>query len=117
MVVPRCGKDRSLTHHLITSTTPLVHNRWGIPEPLPESPVCPIEAIDVVLVPLLAFDRHGHRVGYGQGFYDRFLSACRADTQRIGLSLFAPVDQIVDVSADDVPLNAVVTPAEVHTFG
>ena len=116
IAAPRCGENYSLTHHRITPDTTLAHNRWGIPEPLSESPSYDPTAIDVVLVPLLAFDRHGHRVGYGKGFYDRFLRACRADTQMIGLSLFPPVDQIVDVSADDVPLDAVVTPNKVYSF-
>ncbi len=76
-----------------------------------------MSSIDWVLVPLLAFDRRGHRVGYGKGFYDRFLAGCRSDARKIGLSLFAPVVAIDDIGSQDVALDAVVTPDRVWTFG
>ena len=116
VVVPRCGVGTTLTHHELTPETVLKNNRWGIPEPVDSRP-CPVAEIDLVLVPLLAFDRRGHRVGYGQGFYDRFLRTCRPDTPKVGLSLFPPVELIEDVFAGDVVLDAVVMPGEVLPFG
>ena len=113
VLAPRCDVDNNLTHHLLDSDTLLVNNHWGIPEPSPGSPTYPPEAIDFVLVPLLTFDQRGHRVGYGKGFYDRFLQSCRSDALKVGLSLFPPVDRIADADANDVRLDAVVTPERV----
>jgi 5-formyltetrahydrofolate cyclo-ligase len=67
-------------------------------------------------VPLLAFDKAGHRVGYGKGMYDRFLQQCRPDTHTIGLSLFEPVNMITDIDPRDVPLHTVVTPDTIYHF-
>ncbi|MEO0333516.1 MAG: 5-formyltetrahydrofolate cyclo-ligase, partial [Bacteroidota bacterium] len=85
-----------LTHHLFTSDTKLETNQWGISEPLSTEPTVDVEEIDWVIVPLLAFDRLGYRVGYGKGFYDRFLVECRSDVVKVGLSLEPPVDHITD---------------------
>ena len=113
VLVPRCDTQATrLTHHQLTPGTLLKNNRWGIPEPT-DSPAYPAQAIDLVLVPLLVFDRQGHRVGYGKGFYDRFLQACRPDTLKVGLSLFPPIERIEDVFEGDVPLDAGVMPTGV----
>jgi 5-formyltetrahydrofolate cyclo-ligase len=76
----------------------------------------PATKIDVVFVPLLAFDKKGHRVGYGKGFYDKFLSECKPETIKIGLSFFEPEELISDVFEDDVTLNYCVTPNGVYAF-
>jgi 5-formyltetrahydrofolate cyclo-ligase len=75
----------------------------------------PVKQIDLVLVPMLAFDKSGNRIGYGKGFYDRFLGKCLPDTQKIGLSYFDPVDKI-EVESTDIAMNAVVTPESVWEF-
>ena len=73
--------------------------------------------IDVVFVPLLAFDKLGHRVGYGKGFYDKFLNDdCRKDVIKIGLSLFKPVDKISDIQKHDIVMDYCVTPDKVYIF-
>ena len=106
-----------LTHFIITPETPLIENRWGIPEPEPgRCPAIGSEQVDVVLVPLLLFDRLGHRVGYGKGYYDRFLAECRPDCLKIGLSLFEPVDQIEGVEPTDVQMDACMTFNAVFQF-
>lgn len=107
--------SRTLTHHLITPETTFINNQWGIPEPLAAAPVTET-ALDLVLVPLLAFDGHGHRVGYGHGFYDRFLAACRPDAITVGLAFEEPIPLITDVHAGDVALQFVVTPEKVYRF-
>ncbi len=89
--------------------TKLVQNKWHILEPT-ESELVEIEKIDLVLIPLLCFDRLGFRVGYGKGFYDKFLSECRKDCLKVGLSYFAPVAEISDAQGFDVRLDFCVMP-------
>ena len=106
----------TLRHYHLTPATELVESRWGIAEPVGAPEVLPA-AFDAVLLPLLAFDEQGQRVGYGKGFYDRFLAECRPDALRIGLSLEPPVPQITDVWPGDAPLHACITPERVWWFG
>jgi 5-formyltetrahydrofolate cyclo-ligase len=108
---------REMEHYLLDSETILIHNQWKIPEPDPlTSTKISSETIDVILVPLLAFDLKGFRVGYGGGYYDRFLVQCRPDAVRIGLSYFDPVEKIVDIDRYDVTLHSCVTPDETYHF-
>src|SRR6185369_10787907 len=97
-----------------TPLSELVENRWGIREPIGK--VVPPEDIDLVLVPLLCFDRAGHRVGYGRGFYDRLLASVRTDCLKVGLSYFPPVESIDDAGEYDVRLDACVMPDSVMRF-
>jgi 5-formyltetrahydrofolate cyclo-ligase len=108
-------EDCTLDHFWLKPDTKIQENRWGIPEPVQAEAIA-VEEIDMVLVPLLAFDTQGHRVGYGKGFYDRFLVACRPGTVKIGLSLETAVHQVADVHEGDVVLDYVITPAEVIKF-
>lgn len=101
--------------YLYTKGTILKENKWGIPEPV-EAELFNEQDIDMVLVPLVAFDNEGHRVGYGKGFYDRFLKKCRPDTIKVGMSLEPPVEKITDTSEHDVMLDYCVTPREVYHF-
>jgi 5-formyltetrahydrofolate cyclo-ligase len=112
---PRLDREAGeLHHHVYTLETKLVENAWGIREPADAKK--PIEAneIDLVLVPLLCFDVRGYRVGYGKGFYDKFLVECRPDCFKVGLSFFPPVDRIDDVDKYDIPLDHCVTPETVY---
>lgn len=93
--------------------TELVENAWRVREPVHGTLVDPSE-VDIVLVPLLCFDELGFRVGYGKGFYDRFLKNCRPDCRKIGLSFFPPVDKIDDTHDGDVPLDLCFTPDAVY---
>jgi 5-formyltetrahydrofolate cyclo-ligase len=101
-----------LTHHHLTSEAVLIENNWGIPEPK-DAHIISAQEVDIVLVPLLAFDKSGHRVGYGKGFYDRFLAECRLDVLKVGLSLEPPVEEIADPNPFDIPLNHIITPERV----
>jgi 5-formyltetrahydrofolate cyclo-ligase len=109
----------SLKHYELTPTTALAANRWGIPEPVadPATEIAPAQ-LDAVLVPLLACDQQGQRVGYGGGFYDRFLAQCRPDALFIGLNILddVPVPALADVLPTDVPLHALLTPGGVWKF-
>jgi 5-formyltetrahydrofolate cyclo-ligase len=102
-----------MSHLLLTENTRIQKNKYGIPEPLDGIEV-PLAKIEVVFVPLLAFDTMGNRVGYGKGFYDRFLKKTTA--LKIGLSIFEPEAQIEDVLPEDVSLDYCVTPLKTYQF-
>jgi len=107
-------KDYSLKHVLLTDSTPIKLNKFNIPEPQDGLEV-PVEKIDVVFVPLLAFDTQGNRIGYGKGFYDRFLENCREDVVKIGLSFFEP-EQNIKADKHDHALNYGITPHQIFKF-
>lgn len=90
-------------------------NAYNILEPLDTEVVDP-SLLDVVVVPLLAFDTRGIRVGYGKGFYDRFLKGCRPDCIKLGLSYFEPVETVEDANEFDVPLDLCITPQRIYVF-
>ncbi|WP_010182010.1 5-formyltetrahydrofolate cyclo-ligase [Aquimarina agarilytica] len=106
--------DGSLSHFLLTDQTILSVNKWGIPEPNDGIPI-PDNKIDVVFVPLLAFDTQGNRVGYGKGFYDRFLASSKPKLC-VGLSFFEAETKINDVDIRDVPLDYCTLPDKTYNF-
>ncbi len=117
VIIPRTEhKTGNLVNYLLTDQTVIKKNRWNIPEPQ-EGIEINQEKLEVVFVPLLAFDVSGHRVGYGKGFYDKFLAACRPDIVKIGLSFFDPIDEIKEVYSSDIPLSYCVTPHKIYEFG
>lgn len=93
----------------------LATNEWGIQEPKQGIPTEP-EKVDIVLIPLLAYDATGHRVGYGKGFYDKFLATCRPDCKKIGLSLFEAEEKISDFNQTDIKIDSCITPTGVIYF-
>lgn len=108
-------ESNSLTHFLLTENTLIKKNKYNIPEPVNGLEV-PVTLIDVVFVPLLAFDKKGHRIGYGKGFYDRFLAQCRPETLKIGLSFFEAEEKFDDVEETDIPLDYCITPNNIYAF-
>lgn len=117
LVVSRTDwKSRRMEHFHLKEDTTLAESKLGIPEPV-DAPACPAEKIGLVLLPLLAFDLQGQRVGYGAGFYDRFLAECAPHTQKVGLSLFGPTEELIsDTNEHDIPLDACITPKKVLYF-
>lgn len=105
----------TLKHIRWDDSTPLSMNAWGITEPLSGEEV-PAGKIDLIVIPLLACDVDGNRLGYGKGFYDRFLSTCRPDALKVGLSYFEPLSTIIPHESHDVRLDACVTPEKVWNF-
>ncbi len=104
-----------MTNYLLTDNTKFQKNDYNIYEPVDGIEV-PTSRIDVVFVPLLAYDLKGNRVGYGKGFYDNFLSKCKEDVIKIGLSFFEPEDSIDDVFETDIRLDYCVTPMTLYSF-
>jgi 5-formyltetrahydrofolate cyclo-ligase len=104
-----------LKHIIYNDKTVLKINELGIPEPANGDEIKP-EAFDCVFVPLLAINKNGNRVGYGKGFYDRFLAQCGRDTIFVGLNFFDELVNIEDINKDDVPIHYVATPNKVLKF-
>ncbi|MBA2606169.1 MAG: 5-formyltetrahydrofolate cyclo-ligase [Acidobacteria bacterium] len=112
-LVPRVNLQTDKIENLIFAPeTEIVKNAWEIFEPTNNESI-ETEKIDVVLIPLLCFDARGFRVGYGKGFYDKFLKNCRVDCLKIGLSYFEPVAEIADLQEFDVQIDFCVTPEKV----
>ena len=108
-------EDNSLQCLLFTEATILKENKWGIPEP-EDGELVAEHTVDLVLVPLLAYDKNGNRVGYGKGFYDRLLCTCRKDVLKVGLSFYEPVEEIEDINEFDIPLDFCLTDKRVYEF-
>ena len=108
-------KTGSLTNYLLTDNTKIKKNSWNIPEPV-DGILIENNKIEVVFVPLLAFDKQGNRVGYGKGFYDKFLKSCNTETIKIGLSFFEAEEKIEDFTKFDVALNYCVTANKIYKF-
>jgi 5-formyltetrahydrofolate cyclo-ligase len=103
-----------MTSYLLDENN-LETNSWGIHEARGGT-IIPSNSIDLIIVPLLTFDKQGHRVGYGKGYYDRFLKTCRTDSLKIGLSFFPPEEKITDIDSNDFPVDQVITPERVYAF-
>jgi 5-formyltetrahydrofolate cyclo-ligase len=108
-------KTFEMTHYLLTDGTVIKKNHVNIPEPIDGIEIS-TNKIELVFVPLLAFDKQGHRVGYGKGFYDKFLSECSNKTLKIGLSFFEAENEIKDCNDSDVTLDYCVTPKQIFKF-
>jgi 5-formyltetrahydrofolate cyclo-ligase len=116
IVISKCDfTTLGMTHFLLTDNTKIKKNSYNVPEPVDGLEV-PDAKIEVVFVPLLAYDIKGNRVGYGKGFYDNFLNKCNPETIKIGLSFFPPEESIEDVTSTDVKLNFCVTPDNIIAF-
>ncbi|MEO9805576.1 MAG: 5-formyltetrahydrofolate cyclo-ligase [Reichenbachiella sp.] len=115
IAISRCISDNELIHYLFNDYAQLKESKYGIPEPQYGTEVLP-EALNVVLIPLIVFDRKGQRVGYGAGYYDRFLAKCTANCIKVGLSLSPPLDEIPFTEPHDFPMDYCITPLGVYSF-
>lgn len=100
---------------LIDEDTVYKTNEYGITEPKEGKLIYPT-VIDLVLVPMFVCDEEGFRVGYGKGFYDRFLANCKNEVVTIGFSYFEPVEKIDDINEFDMPLSCCITPNSIYEF-
>ncbi len=113
ILVPRADFNTALmTHHPYTDSNGLEKSIFDILEP--QNKDAHQGHIDLVLIPLLAFDLQGYRVGYGKGFYDRFLQGI--NTRKVGISLFPPVAEIEDTDEHDVKMDLCLTPERIYVF-
>lgn len=107
--------DREGMHTVkIEKDTKISMSQMGIPEPVMVENTGNDE-IQVVFVPLLAYDLKGNRLGYGKGYYDRFLAGLSKEVFKVGLSYFPPEKQI-EVEPHDIPLDICISPDHQYTF-
>jgi len=114
IVVPKIFEN-DLKNFQITDSTNFKLNKLGINEPI-EGNEIKNDLIDVIFLPLIIFDIKGNRVGYGKGYYDRLLKSKSKKILKIGLSIFDPVDKILDINKHDIKMDYCVTPKEVFKF-
>ncbi|MFU8863535.1 MAG: 5-formyltetrahydrofolate cyclo-ligase [Rhodobacterales bacterium] len=109
------GKGMALRFARWTPDGPMTAGTFGAPVPLAQDWLEP----EVLIVPLVAFDRHGGRLGYGGGFYDRTLAALRARGRvlAVGFAFGAQEAEALPLEATDQPLDMIVTEAEVIACG
>jgi 5-formyltetrahydrofolate cyclo-ligase len=106
------GKGKPLIMRAFTLGESLASGVWGIREPKPDAlQVHP----DILLVPLLAFDRTGHRIGYGAGYYDMTITALRAQKPIVAVGIAFAAQEIAEVpiTPRDARLDLVLTENEV----
>jgi 5-formyltetrahydrofolate cyclo-ligase len=116
IVLPRVvGRGKPLDFHLYEPGAKLVPGGFGLSEPSRDWPVLDP---DVLAVPLLAFDAHGYRIGYGAGFYDRSLSRLRAARDVLAVGYCFSIQEVAHVPHDekDEPLDWSVTESGAHRF-
>ncbi|MCB9195235.1 MAG: 5-formyltetrahydrofolate cyclo-ligase [Flavobacteriales bacterium] len=110
-----CLNPKRLEHTQINDQTTFKAGVFNVPEPAPIVSV-DLNTLDLVVVPLLCVDFLGNRIGYGQGFYDGFLSQLPSKTIKLGVSLFEIHDKIIPADPWDVKLDGVVSQQGVTQF-
>lgn len=116
VVYPKINTETFLMQSILEDdNTTFELNKYGIPEPSMGALIAEKE-IDLAFVPLIAFDLFGNRVGYGKGYYDRFIAKCRFNMIKIGISYFPPLDQIEDIEEFDKKLDFCITPDYIYAF-
>ena len=108
-------KTNTITPYLYSETSEIRVNSYGIPEPH-QGIIVQNKEIDYVIVPLLAFDNKGFRVGYGKGFYDNFLALCSKECIFIGVNHFNDGSNIDDIGNHDISLDYIITPEKINKF-
>ncbi|MBQ8516374.1 MAG: 5-formyltetrahydrofolate cyclo-ligase [Akkermansia sp.] len=108
-VFPRCGKAHSMSFHLVTAPeVELQPGAMGIPAPQPGLPVIPPEQLDIVIVPGVGFSLTGKRLGYGGGYYDRYLPRCTR-AQVLALAFPEQIEDTLPTDEHDFPIPSVLT--------
>lgn len=105
----------SIKCFLLTPETASIENEWQISEPV-NAPLIEHCVIDLVVLPLVAFDLRGYRVGYGKGYYDKLLASFQHQPIKVGLSYFDPVPEISDLHNFDLPMDYCITPGRLFKF-
>jgi 5-formyltetrahydrofolate cyclo-ligase len=115
LVLPRVTPEGLVLHRVDDLKADLVAGVWGIPEPDPERPVVAPGEVDLFLLPGVAFDSRGRRLGYGRGYFDRTLAEARGE--KAALAFDGQVVEQVPAGPADVPMDWVVTPTRLVRCG
>ncbi len=117
IIIPKIISQSYTLENYLFDEKNLVENAWGIVEPSGENQVKILpKQIDLVIIPLLIFDKNGNRVGYGKGFYDRFLQECKPEMLKIGVCLEEAVEFIDDINEFDIKMDFCLTPNIIYKF-
>ncbi|MEQ8470140.1 MAG: 5-formyltetrahydrofolate cyclo-ligase [Marinoscillum sp.] len=104
-------ETETMSHFQYADTLVFENDRFGIPTPV--SGVSAIlSELDAVLIPLLAADKLGNRIGYGKGYYDRMLTEMPLDVLKVGITLGSLFDEFIFVEPHDIGLDYIITPNE-----
>ncbi|MGB2924491.1 MAG: 5-formyltetrahydrofolate cyclo-ligase [Limnothrix sp.] len=106
--LPRCVGKKLAWHHYQTGDV-LTSGKYGITEPHPDSPFINLDKIDLILVPAVACSKSGDRLGYGGGFYDRFLTSRNHPVTTIGIIFDCCLAPKLPRDPWDIPLNYICT--------
>jgi len=111
---PRVAGSRALTLHWVESSSELVAGSFGLREPSITAPVASLDDLDALIVPGIAFDPHGNRLGFGGGYYDSLLSSSEIAPLTVGVAYDEQIVAEVPRHDHDQPIDMVVTPT--HTY-
>lgn len=114
VIVPKVVGNE-LKHYVLNHQTKLKLNKWNISEPIDCEEFKILNKIDVVFIPLLINDKNGNRIGYGKGFYDKFLEKLKPNVIKIGLNYFESIDKIIP-EPHDIPLDYLISPFKIESF-
>lgn len=114
VLIPKSDfNNTTMKSFLLNDNTILKKNNYGITEPINNEEF--LGRIDVIFIPLVAYDLIGNRVGYGKGFYDKFLRNQNNKILRVGLSFFNP-EKRIKIDEHDENLDFCVTPNRIFSF-
>ena len=113
-VLPRVDRaSRSLILHAVLSLSELEASKWGIREPRADAPLVSINDIEFMLIPGVAFDRAGNRLGYGRGYYDKLLSGVDPELARVAAGFSCQIVDAVPVGPLDQKIDILITENEI----
>lgn len=113
-VLPRVDRaSQTLMLHAARSTSDLLTGKWGIREPRADAPTVSIDEIDFLLMPGVAFDRFGNRLGYGRGYYDKLLSIADPALTRVAAAFSCQIVEAVPVGPTDQRIDCIITENEI----
>lgn len=116
VILPKVNHlTNELVHLELTDKTELIKAKFGISEPN-EGITTAADQIDCVFIPLICFDKKGNRIGYGGGYYDRFLRNTAKETLKIGLAITPPLDFIPYSEMHDVTLDYCINHQAIYRF-
>ena len=114
IIIPKININRnSLDSYIFDEKTVFSMDKLMIPEPV--NGILFNGKIDVVILPLLAYDLDGNRIGYGKGFYDKFISNLKSEPLKIGISYFSP-EKSLEFNNHDINLDYCITPNKIFSF-